>query len=162
MGRLANPRLLSPVASRCRRPAAFTLVELLIVLAIIAILAALTVGILGAANRGSAESRAKGEVAAIVGALEDFRLAYGGLLPASTTYGTNTTMNARELVGDTADATDAINISGRVFLEPSRANYTNGVLLDPWGNAYVYETNSSGYEVYSTGDGRSTNSFIHP
>ena len=52
---------------------AFTIVELLVVVAIIAILAALTMGIYGSVKRKAVESRLKAELAAIELALENYK-----------------------------------------------------------------------------------------
>lgn len=62
---------------RDRCASAFTLIELLTVIAIIAILSAITLGgIKGAKNR-AAIARAKTELAALAGALEDYKRHYG-------------------------------------------------------------------------------------
>ena len=52
---------------------AFTLVELLIVIAIIAILASLVLAAAGGVQKKGARSRAEGEIAAIVAAMESFK-----------------------------------------------------------------------------------------
>lgn len=144
-------RAISPSPGSRHLVVGFTLIELLIVVAIIAILAGLTIAILGRVNQGSAEAKARGEISAIASALEDFRLEYAQL-PEPSRLGF-------ELIGAPGAA---INTSRRVFFEPSQANYTNGQFIDPWGNAYVYQTNPvSGFELYSLGsETNDSNSYI--
>ena len=59
------------------RRAGFTLVELLVVIAVIAILATITFGLFKAANIGRNKSKSKGEIQAISMAAQSFRKAYG-------------------------------------------------------------------------------------
>ena len=60
-----------------RRPCAFTLVELLTVIAVVAILSTIAIGtIRGAKERGNI-ARARAELAALVAALEEFKRLYG-------------------------------------------------------------------------------------
>jgi type II secretion system protein G len=110
-----------------------TLIELLIVVAIIAILAGLTLSTMGYVNKKGARSRAEAEIAALSAAIESYKLEFG-------TYPTNQTVLFRELVG-----TGTIN-SNRVLFEPRpgmTTNMTNGPFIDPWGAAYSYTTNAT-------------------
>jgi prepilin-type N-terminal cleavage/methylation domain-containing protein len=59
------------------RRAGFTLVELLVVIAVIAILATITFGLFKAANTGRNKSKSKGEIQAIAMAAQSYRKAYG-------------------------------------------------------------------------------------
>ena len=59
------------------RRAGFTLVELLVVIAVIAILATITFGLFKAANIGRNKSKSKGEIQAISMAAQSYRKAYG-------------------------------------------------------------------------------------
>ena len=59
------------------RRAGFTLVELLVVIAVIAILATITFGLFKAANNGRNKSKSKGEIQAISMAAQSYRKAYG-------------------------------------------------------------------------------------
>ena len=103
---------------------AFTLIELLVVIALIAILAGLTLGALGYANKKGAQSRARSEVAAIASAIESFKLDTGRY-PEVDDLVAELTTNA-----------------GKVYFEvlPRHTN-SSGMLADPWGDEYVYETN---------------------
>jgi prepilin-type N-terminal cleavage/methylation domain-containing protein len=59
------------------RRAGFTLVELLVVIAVIGILATITFGLFKAANSGRNKSKSKGEMQAIAMACQSYRKAYG-------------------------------------------------------------------------------------
>lgn len=60
-----------------RRAAAFTLIELLAVMMIIAILGAITLGVVRSSKQRAAIARAKGELAALAAALERYKAHYG-------------------------------------------------------------------------------------
>src|SRR3954470_17794122 len=64
---------------RARRSglSAFTLIELLTVIALIAILVSISVGIVRGAKQRSATARAKAELALLAQALEDYKRRYG-------------------------------------------------------------------------------------
>lgn len=120
------------------KAAAFTLIELLIVVAIVAVLAGLTLAAMGGLNQRAARDRAKGEVAAIVNAIQSFH-AQNGFFP--TNMGTNIVYT---------------NLSG--FLGSARFDTNaSGQILDPYGNAYLYRTSGAGltnlasFDVYSLG-----------
>jgi prepilin-type N-terminal cleavage/methylation domain-containing protein len=74
---LSVRRSVSRRAVRCRGEAAFTLVELLTVIAVVAILAGLAFGMIRGAMQRAATQRAKSELATLVQALEDYRRHYG-------------------------------------------------------------------------------------
>ncbi len=121
-------------SSRSRPLSGFTLIELLVVIAIIAILAGLTLSTLGYVNRKGAESRARAEVAALSAAIESYKIDFGA-------YPSNQTVLYQELTGNA----NAVNKS-KVYFEPTpniTTNMTNGPFIDPWGNPYRYQTNSS-------------------
>lgn len=59
------------------RRAGFTLVELLVVIAVIAILATISFGLFKAANDGRNKSKSKGEIQAIAMACQNYRRSYG-------------------------------------------------------------------------------------
>ena len=131
-----------------REHAAFTLIELMVVVTIIAVLAGLTIGTLGYVNRKGAESRARAEVAAIATAVDNYKLEFGSY-PSNTT-----TALFKELTGQ-----GSVNKT-RVFIEPTPGlvtNATNGPFIDPWGTAYNYRnpgTNNVGFfDLWSTAGG---------
>jgi prepilin-type N-terminal cleavage/methylation domain-containing protein len=84
-----------------RRRSAFTLVELLTVIAVIAILTTISIGAVRGAKERAAIAQAKAELAALANALEDFKRLYGdypqlgefGQAPATPTGQTATLPN---------------------------------------------------------------------
>jgi len=126
------PRRLHPATRRLLR--GFTLIELMVVVAIIAVLAGLTLGTLGYVNRKGAESRARSEVAALAAAIDNYKLEFGSYPP------TNRTQFYKELTGQ------GTNNKTKVFIEPTPGmvtNTANGPFMDPWGGAYSYATGAS-------------------
>lgn len=134
-GFLVFPARHTPLATRHSRHAgAFTLIELMVVVAIIAILAGLTLGGMGYVNRKSAASRAQTEVAALSAAIESYKLDIGAYPP------NDTTTLYRELTGQ-----GTVNKT-KVYIEPTPGMVTNtasGPFIDPYGVAYKYATNAT-------------------
>lgn len=91
----------------------FTLVELLVVTAIIGILIGLVFGVSGLAAKKSDEGKAKSHMQQISNSLEEYRVVFGSY-PAT--------------LGDMINATNRLSIEFRSFP-------TN----DPWGRGYIYE-----------------------
>ena len=134
--------------------AAFTLIELLIVVAIVAILAGLALSTLGYANTKSARSRAGAEIAALSAAIESFKVDKGF-------YPTN----------QMALYTNLCPTQGRVYFEPTprmvdtnlvKTNDTGQTVVepqfvDPWSDPYRYTNYNTYFELLSTG-GTPTNS----
>ncbi len=107
-------------------------------MAIIAVLAGLTLAAMGGLNQRAARDRAKGEIAAIVNAIQSYH-SQRGAYPAN--MGTNIVYT---------------NISG--FLGSARfETNSSGRIVDPYGNPYLYRTNGAdlrnlaSFDVYSTG-----------
>lgn len=67
----------SPQISRPRRKEAFTLIELLLVIAVILLLAGITFGISKGVQNSQARAKSKAELATIAQALEQFKTRYG-------------------------------------------------------------------------------------
>lgn len=136
-----------------RDTAAFTLIELMVVITIIAILAGLTLGSMGYVNRKSAEARARTEVAALSAAIDSFKLEFGK-------YPASQEVLYSELTGTNA----AINMNRKVFFEPTPGMVTNGAFIDPWGANYVYTTNPTFnigfFDLYSTAGGTNSTNYI--
>jgi general secretion pathway protein G len=133
-----------------RAGGAFTLIELMVVVAIIAILAALTLSTLGYVNKKGAESRARSEVAALSAAVESFKLDTG-------TYPSNAASLYTNLCPPTGGA--------KVYFEPTPGILgTNGSTVqffDPWGNAYNYSNAITYFDLWSTAGGAAnTNEWI--
>ncbi len=102
----------------------FTLVEVLTVVAIIALLAALILGLAGFAQKKATRSRAEAEIAQIAGFVTDYQMRYG---------------NVPQTRGELSEALQL-------------ANSARAGLLDPWGEPYEYEASSPAtYHLWSTG-----------
>lgn len=125
-----------------RASRAFTLIELLTVIAIIGILAAIIIG----AGRRAAESgriaRTQAELAALSTSLEAYKRQYGDY-PRTN----DSRQLLQALVGRLDPNRNLPATSGRVLLdlalfavrdEADPLTDTNAVLLDPWDTAYAY------------------------
>jgi general secretion pathway protein G len=132
------------ISNRCpARPAArraFTLIELLLVLVILGILAAIVVPKFSGRTEQARETAARTQITTFGTALDSFEIDLG-FYPK----GRNGLV---DLVQQPRDA------------QNWRGPYLKGEIpLDPWGNAYIYECpgkhNPSSYDLMSTGaDGR--------
>lgn len=139
----------------CRAPSryrqAFTLLELLAVIALIAILAGIVIGVGRRASGAGKTARAKAELAALGAALEAYKFTFGDYPRTDDEVQLH-----RALLGRRGPASDA-TITGRVFIETARFTIAGDVLLDPWERPYVYTYkstapwNNSSYVLYSIG-----------
>lgn len=138
---------------------AFTLIELLTVIAIIAILAAITFGVVRGVNERAAIGQAKAELASLAQALESYKLQYGDY-PRTA----DAAVFLQSLIGKKGPKGDLM--TGKTFIEISKLTLnTSGdpfttatlLLVDPWGRQYNYyykDTTSwtaPGYVLMSTG-----------
>jgi len=159
--------------------ASFTLIELLTVMAIIAILSALTIAAASGVMVKVKRSRAAGEIQAISTALESYKIDNGiypssdGILTTNTystydgtqiNYQTNSTLLYEALSGQTnftaipvAGVKSYMSFKGNQIGNPA-GSYS--YITDPWGYSYGYSTgsaatppyNGSGFfDVWSTG-----------
>lgn len=112
---------------------AFTLIELLAVVALIAVLAGLTLAGLGYVQQESARSRAEAEVAALSAAIESFKMDYGS-------YPASAEVLYAEITGGPGAS---VNTNGKVFFEVPPRMFTNNLIIDPWGAPFNYTTNAS-------------------
>lgn len=164
---------------------AFTLIELLMVIAVILILAGITFGITRGVQNAQARTRAKAELASIAQSLEQFKSTNGDY-PwvrgepeefAKALLGwmefERSDNGARFVEKDSDDVPPG---GPKSFIDPTKLNFTGALpdtpdqvpqieFIDPWGNAYIYlykdsaagEWNNFGYVLYSSGaDGRDT------
>ena len=92
----------------------FTLVELLTVIAIIALLAALILGLAGNAQKSAARNKAEAEIEQLSVFITDYQMKYGQVPPSS------------------------LALSNALV----EANHSLTNLLDPWGMSYVYSNSS--------------------
>jgi general secretion pathway protein G len=150
------------VAHRRRAHGGFSLFELLVVLAIIATLGVITFGIVQGVRRHAATARARGELAALSQALEQYRRQLGDY-PQTADSPERFYQALAGRLGPTGTA-----LHGRSYLEglslslkdPDHPDFSANYLVDPWGRAYqyVYYTRQSGaaplqrgYVLYSCG-----------
>jgi general secretion pathway protein G len=120
----------------------FSLIELLVVVAIIAILAGLILQTAGYVQNRAARSRAQTEIAAISAALESYRADYGDYPRWTNNAPGSANMLFRALVLSNA----SLNPLGKVYLDapasilktPNQPNSTTNELFDPFGQPYEY------------------------
>jgi len=144
--RINNCKDTSTRASSLRRRA-FTLVELLLVLTILAILAGIVLPKIAGRGEQARETAALADMAAIKTALSMFEVD-NGYFPKGR------------------DGLNALMVKPR-DASNWRGPYLEKQPVDPWNNAYVYENpgrkNPSGYDLYSKGpQGQGGNSAVWP
>lgn len=136
---------------KIRFPGGFTLVELLVVMAIIAILVGLVLNVAGFVRYKGATARAQAEIAGVSTALESYKADYGDY-PQWTNTNTGVTGDNAVLVTNLSPAT------GKVYFEFTKSQTNSSKYFqDPFGNSYGYQypgnTNRSGsnfYDLWST------------
>lgn len=111
----------------------FTLVEVLVVIAIIALLAGLILGLAGNAQKSAARKQAEAEIADLESFVTDYQMEYGQV-PGMT-----------DEDEDNEDLIDA--------LKAAKHSLTN--LTDPWGASYHYKKSSKA-TFYLWSEGGST------
>lgn len=154
---------------RSAKSPAFTLVELLVVMAIIAILAGLVLSTAGYVQKKAARSRAEAEIKAMEAAMESYK-ADNGIYPSGTTSGTVAYLTGsflyQALTGDGDSLITGGSASngkwgrtGKVYFEPRKEMLSNSgsgyALIDPFGYAYGYRVsgsfNTATFDLWSTG-----------
>ena len=104
--------------------AGFTLVEVLTVIAIIALLAALILGLAGNAQKKAARTKAEAEITQLESFVTDYQAKYGQVPPSQ------------------ADLKKALEA----------ANHSISNFMDPWGMSYEYSNSSKvTFYLYSFG-----------
>lgn len=141
---------------------AFTLVELLTVLAIIALLAAVMIGVGRRASEVANIGRARVELAALSAGLESYRSKYGDYpqttLPAELLQSLIGKRGPRGAAMSERPVIDLSRFATALALDPFAS--AEAVLVDPWGQPYRYEysPNSGGadreYALHSAGPDR--------
>jgi type II secretory pathway pseudopilin PulG len=125
-----------------RRPNSFSLVELLTVIALIAILAGLTIAAFSGVQRTALRNRAQNEIKAMGSALESYKADNGGYpIPAAVTFTstnvyTTAAPNLLNGIYQQSSATLYEQLSGY-----TNVNYTYGTYTSPPGHVY-YAFNS--------------------
>jgi len=157
---MSHPQARPPVRARHlprQKPEhAFTLVELLAVIAIIGILCAITFGIVKGVNERAAIGQAKSELSVLAQSLEAYKRQYGdypwtggagnvaNATAASDTDSPGILFNA---VTGTRGPTGTALTNGKIFVDAARLTLqdstttpmsTKNAFLDPWGRRYLY------------------------
>jgi len=147
---------------------AFTLVEVLAVVAILAILMSAAVGGGAWAFRRAYVMRAQAELSALTVALDGYKRQYGDYPRTSGSRGESRGAQLlQSLVGVRGPSGAVLNSRGRVSIDLGRFTMRDGLdplvnaaaeLIDPWGNAYVYiykepfgAWTNPGFVLYSAG-----------
>jgi general secretion pathway protein G len=133
-----NTMQTQPTLFKKHRAKAFTLVEMLLVLVILATLAAVVLPIMTGKGKQAKVTAAKTQISSFETALGAFEVD-NGFFPKSG--------DLDALVNQPANANDW------------KGPYLPNIPLDPWGNAYIYDCpgkhNPSGFDITSCGpDGR--------
>ena len=143
---------------------AFTLIELLTVIAIIGVLAGITFGVSKGVQEKSAISQARTELATLAQALDAYKKQYGDYPQTGSSAGSptatasDTTVEGQlfnALMGKYGPKLD--KIQGKQFAEaskytlqntnlptPGNNNTVNNAFVDPWGRLYLYYYRSVG------------------
>jgi len=119
-----------------RKSSAFTLIELLIVIAIIGILMSLLFPAVNGVMDTARKAQAANDVTQIATAITAYQTEYGQ-------WPTNASASAQDVGGNFLNALMGTNSRQIIFLEVSdakgkKSGITNNVFVDPWGNAYKY------------------------
>jgi len=159
------------------RNAAFTIIELLVVITIIIVLAGLILSTVGYVQKKGARSHAEAEIAAISAALESYK-ADNGIYPAHD--GSNgghalyeaLSGDGNDLIGGTTAATGTTGSIGKSYMTLKtnmlRPNPPDGStrVVDPFGNDYGYRTPPATgavnptFDLWSTANSSDQNQWI--
>lgn len=153
---------LFPAFSSARRRSAFTLIELLTVVAIIGILAAITFGVSKGVNERAAINQAKAELATIAAALDAYKRQYGdypqiGGAANNPTLATPSSSDApgilfNALVGKRGPSSSLVQMDKKSFVQLDKMSLqvatalpavgsdaqVSNAFVDPWGRRYLY------------------------
>lgn len=163
MHTLARPLVREHRLHRQSLSRAFTLIELLTVIGIIALLSAITFGVVKGVQERAAIGQAKTELASLSQSLETYKTLYGDY--PQTSGGPSLFAS---LIGKWGPkGSSAVIVAGRSFIDtnrfslnvPASPDDATNYLLDPWGRAYVYvyytvgagAMTKRGYVLYSIG-----------
>lgn len=146
----------SPAAVPRREAEAFTLIELLIVVAIIGILASLAFPAVNGALQSSKKAQARNDVHQLAAAVKNYQAEYGRL-PSTQAGSSDDTVDSKTLIS-TLTTTNTLNPRGIVFFEPKSTKakkgglYTDGKYYDPWGAEYEIKLDTSYDNKIADGD----------
>jgi prepilin-type N-terminal cleavage/methylation domain-containing protein len=150
---------------------AFTLIELLTVISIIAILSAISLNVIKGVNERAAVGQAKAELAALSQALEMYKLQYGdypqtGRTADSTTATSPAPANVQyrffnalagkygPKINELTGSKCFVDLARFTLINPTAAgmptaagNPVTNAFLDPWGRTYIYNYKTVGNEA---------------
>ena len=141
-------------------PQGFTLVEVLTVMSVILVLAGITIGTYSYVNNRGARARAEGEVAALGGACENYKLDNGEYPRSGAADGLDAQQRTDPTQSDYQDASKALygalrggsgdaksyfsfrptQLGKRGSGQPAPPGDPVDFIRDPWGNSYGYST----------------------
>lgn len=174
MHTLARPLVRQASRQRQSGERAFTLIELLTVIAIIAILASISFGVISGVKQRSMAAQAKTELAVLSQALEAYKKQYGDY-PQTAQSSNSRTARSADLyaaLNGRRGPTGASITDGKRFIDVGKFSVENvshapavgddydtegSYIVDPWGNAYKYLYKDSAnwrvvsYVLYSSG-----------
>lgn len=141
----------------CNSLTGFTLIEILIVIAIIMTLAGLVVGGAQQARKKATTSKAKAAVASLETALSMYEVDYGSYPAGSNSEMVNALKN---------DPDDGIWRGPYMMFKQNEL--INGEFIDPWGSAYHYDNPGSGshghenyIDIYSYGPNKTDDGGVY-
>ena len=159
--------LLAPGSCRSRR-AAFTLIEIMVVMVIIMILMGIVIGTAKYAQTKAARSRTQAEIAAMENALESYKNDNGAYPPSTTTRDSGSG-NAPGLIAinNCVKLYTALAGGSKVYMtfKPGQLGKDSGgnpYIIDPFGNPYNYyyqvspnplPVNQATFDLWSCGPG---------
>ena len=132
-----HPRLSRPSSFVIRQSKkAFTLMEMMLVLAIIAILIGIGANMMGGADEIAKQVAAKAGISTIKSALMGYKAVNGGRLPGMAASGQGLEVLTKS------------NKGGRSYMNPEG-------IIDPWGHTYKFANpgrkSNDGYDLWSVG-----------
>jgi general secretion pathway protein G len=147
-----------PLSPSTFRRFGFTLVELLAVITIVTMLAALVVGGASFAMRKASVARCYAQMEVIKNALSDYRIDKGRYPQASVERDREKSVLYDPLVKEPVDAGRKPYLVGADFVQhwPKRTTSSDPMkLVDPWGNYYRYRSpgveNQTSFDLWSYG-----------
>ena len=135
----------------------FTLVELLCVIIVLALLAALSIKITQVAYRRADTTRTNAILEAVRAGNEQYKVKHGYYFPNAAGGGNTISLCSKNTAGDVAQDAGARELLGDAYDTCLSAALAEGktVLLDAWGSEIRYRSpgtyNTTSYDLYSDG-----------
>lgn len=120
---------------------AFTLIELLTVIAIIGVLAGITFGVMKGVNERAAISQTRGELSSLQIALDNYKRQYGDYPQTKDADNLlQALIGRRGPTGASIDRKNLLELSKFTLSDPTKDPATDDslTLVDPWGRSYKY------------------------